>query len=183
MTPLIRLFTLAFILIACTHTAKLGNVTTPSIRSSPTVPKETPPSSVAPKNTSPPCSVTIPNRNTPPGERPSSYHFGNGALWTALWPEGKVVCRQDLVGQILPDGSCAMKWAWWRGVHGKLTIEGRRLDAAAPPLRAFISEGYGDVGFQSTAVIFPTEGCWEVTGKVGQASLTFVTLVVKVAEP
>jgi hypothetical protein len=26
---------------------------------------------------------------------------------------------------------------------------------------------------------FPTEGCWEVTGAVGDAELTFVTLVLK----
>jgi len=32
---------------------------------------------------------------------------------------------------------------------------------------------------QPTELIFPTEGCWEVTGRVGDASLTFVTLVVR----
>jgi len=83
-------------------------------------------------------------------------------------------------GFVGSDGSLAMKWPWWRGVSGKLTIEGRRLDAPAPPLRAHIPEGYGDSGFQSTALIFPTQGCWEVTGIVGNAQLTFVTLVVQV---
>jgi hypothetical protein len=72
-----------------------------------------------------------------------------------------------------------MKWWWWRGVRGSLLITGRRLDAAAPPLRADIPSGYGDIGFQSTALTFPTEGCWEVTGTVGNTELTFVTLVVK----
>jgi len=28
-------------------------------------------------------------------------------------------------------------------------------------------------------VIFPTEGCWQVTGRVGRADLTFVTFVIK----
>jgi hypothetical protein len=78
------------------------------------------------------------------------------------------------------DGALAMKFFWWRGVHGALTIEGKRLDAPAPPLRSRIPEGYGDIGFQSSAIIFPTEGCWQVTGKVGASSLTFVTRVVKV---
>jgi hypothetical protein len=73
-----------------------------------------------------------------------------------------------------------MKFLWWRGVRGKLTIQGQRLDAPAPPLRADIPGGYGDTGFQATGLIFPTEGCWEVTGKVGESSLTFVTRVVKV---
>ena len=36
--------------------------------------------------------------------------------------------------------------------------------------------------FKPTALIFPTEGCWEVTGKVGETSLTFVTRVVKIEE-
>jgi hypothetical protein len=39
----------------------------------------------------------------------------------------------------------------------KLTVLGKRLDASAPPLRADIPEGYGDTGFQATALIFPTE--------------------------
>jgi hypothetical protein len=43
---------------------------------------------------------------------------------------------------------------------------------------ANIPSGYGDSGFQATGIIFPTEGCWEVTGRVGEASLTFVTLVI-----
>ena len=91
-----------------------------------------------------------------------------------------MIFARDGPGFVLPDGSFEMKWPWQRGVSGKLTIEGRRLDAPAPPLRADIPEGYGDSGFQSTALIFPTQGCWEVTGIVGNAQLTFVTLVVQV---
>jgi len=63
-----------------------------------------------------------------------------------------------------------------------LLNEGRRLDEPASPLRAEIPAGYGDFGFQSSALIFPTPGCWEVTGHVGTASLTFVTLVHRIGE-
>jgi hypothetical protein len=42
-----------------------------------------------------------------------------------------------------------------------------------------VPDGYGATGFQASAVSYPTEGCWEVTGRVGDASLTFVTLVLK----
>jgi hypothetical protein len=136
-----------------------------------------------PQNTSTSCPVTHPNGKTPPDQIPSPGDHGNGALWTDLWPAGTVVFRPRGPGFVLPDGSLSMKFGWWRGVRGKLTIRGRRLDAPAPPLRARIPEGYGDIGFQSTALIFPTEGCWEVTGKVGEASLTFVTRVVKIVEP
>jgi hypothetical protein len=72
-----------------------------------------------------------------------------------------------------------MKWPWWRGVRGELSIEGRRLDGEAESLGAEIPEGYGLSGFQPSGILFPSEGCWEVTGTVGDASLTFVTLVVK----
>ena len=74
-----------------------------------------------------------------------------------------------------------MKIAWYRGkgVFGKLAIQGKRLDAEGPPLRAEIPDGYGDTRFQASEVIFPTEGCWQVTGTVADASITFVTRVVK----
>ena len=129
--------------------------------------------------TTPPCPVTAPNGSTPPNEQASDLNHGNGEIWTVLWPEGKVVFEPGGPGQILPDGSLDMKWGWWRGVTGQLTIEGRRLDASAPPLRADIPEGYGATGFQASGLIFPSPGCWEVTGKVGEAKLTFITLVVK----
>jgi hypothetical protein len=78
-----------------------------------------------------------------------------------------------------PDGSIGMKFGWWRAVEGSLRIGGRRLDGPAPPLRADVPGGYGEMGFQSSGVYFPTEGCWEVTGTVGGTRLTFVTFVVE----
>jgi hypothetical protein len=125
----------------------------------------------------PACPVTVPNGSTPPGEAYSPEHHGNGELWTVLWPDGNIVIGPQ---DIMPDGSLSAKSLWWRGVKGQLTIEGRRLDAEASPLRADIPGGYGDSGVQATALIFPTEGCWEVTGRVGDAALTFVTRVTKV---
>jgi hypothetical protein len=127
------------------------------------------------------CPVTHPNGSTPPGERPASTHHGDGALWVGLWPEGTIVIPAD---QAQRAGPLVMKFPWWRGsgVRGVLTIAGRRLDAPAPPLAANISEGYGDTGFQGTAIIFPASGCWEVTGMAGTARLTFVVLVVSTAQ-
>jgi hypothetical protein len=122
----------------------------------------------------PKCEATKPNGNSPPGERPSPHFHGGDGLWTSLW-RGEP-SEPDLE---LQDGSLSMKFPWWRGVKGKLTIEGRRLDASAPPLRSKIPDGYGDTGFQPTGLIFPTEGCWEVVGRVGDASLKIVILVTK----
>jgi len=97
-----------------------------------------------------------------------------------LWPDGTVLFKPGGAGFLTRDGSLGMKIGWRRGVSGQLRIEGRRLDAAAPPLRAEVPSGYGDRGFQATYVIFPEPRCWEVTGRVNNASVTFVTRVVKV---
>lgn len=115
----------------------------------------------------------------------TSYNttFGDAALSTfGLWPNGEVVFRPGGSGFVTNDGALGMKFGWQRGVRGKLTIEGRRLDAPAPPLRSEVNNGYGDIGFQASYVIFPTPGCWEVTGRVADASLTFVTRVVKIGD-
>ena len=32
--------------------------------------------------------------------------------------------------------------------------------------------------FQVSGITFPTDGCWEITGRLGDASLNFVVLVV-----
>jgi hypothetical protein len=117
------------------------------------------------------CPLTRPNRSVPPGSTAGSEFHGNGEIWVGLWTANVVVWDRH------EDGSIHAKFGWWRGVPGQLRIEGRRLDAPAPPLQAHIPSGYGDQGFQATGLIFPTEGCWEVTGRVGHASLTFVTLV------
>jgi hypothetical protein len=64
-------------------------------------------------------------------------------------------------------------------VSGRLTIVGERLDAPAPPLRAFVPGAYGPIGFQATGLRFPTAGCWEVVGSVAGHEVTFVVLVEK----
>lgn len=133
------------------------------------------------------CPVTLPRRapNAAQGLFGAGSAHWNGSLFVGgLWPDGTVVFRPGGPGFVLPDGSLSMKFGWFRGagLRGKLTIHGRRLDASAPPLRADIPEGYGDTGFQATGLIFPTEGCWEVTGEVGDTRLTFVTRVVKINE-
>jgi hypothetical protein len=125
--------------------------------------------------TAKPCPVTQPNGATPPGEQQSGLNHGNGKLWTVLWPHGVVLASGP--DQVYPDGSVRMKFPWWRGVMGRLSIEGHRLDAPAAPLRAVMSD-YGLTGFQASGIIFQAAGCWEVTGRVKTASLTFVTLVV-----
>jgi hypothetical protein len=129
------------------------------------------------------CQPTLPNGRGIPTEEPAPYLHGNDALSTGLDIHGTTYTfdpRRAGPGVILPDGS--LRWpkiGFRRGVRGRLTIDGRRLDAPAPPLRPVIPDGYGDIGFQVAALVFPTPGCWEITGRVGNASLSFVVNVVR----
>ena len=122
------------------------------------------------------CAVTLPDGSHRPRD-PAGLEqlgFGNGELWVGLWPHGVVRATVDDVNQ---RGEIVMKFPWDRAVRGRLHITGRRIDAEAPPLRSHVPD-YGLTGFQSTAVTFPTVGCWEITGRVAsQTSLTFVTSV------
>ncbi len=129
------------------------------------------------------CRRTIPSRIGPPGTTPADLFgwassYGNGKLWAGgLGPAG-VITASAANGLLNPDGSIGYKYGWWRNITGYLTISGRRLDAPAPPLKPSVPSGYGNTGFQASGVTFPTEGCWQITGKVGPTSLTFLTLVV-----
>lgn len=131
----------------------------------------------------PTCPVAAPNGHRYPDEPTAgNLNLGDENLVTELWPGGRVEFKPGGPGCVEPDGYLGMKWPWWRSVRGALTIEGRRLDGSAGPLRATIPRGYGDTGFQSTGLLFAGPGCWEVTGRVGDASLSFVVLVVKTAD-
>ena len=91
----------------------------------------------------------------------SAMAHGNKSLWVgALWPHGVVIITADNIDS---RGYLGMKFGWYRLKSGFLRITGKRLDAPAPPLQA-ITGGYGMFAFNASDVIFPTEGCWRVTG-------------------
>jgi hypothetical protein len=129
------------------------------------------------------CPITQPGGNVPPGNVPrgkgGSGWFGNEALSTNvhMWSESGAIPVDE--GHRWSGGGYGdFKWAWYRFSPGKLEIEGHRIDGPAAPMTASVPDGYGDLGFQVSGLIFPTAGCWEVTGRIGAASLTFVTLVI-----
>jgi hypothetical protein len=80
------------------------------------------------------------------------------------------------------------KIAWWREGYSwtaepqpKLTVTGRRLDAAAPALNVSrATNAYAeDIGsVMLVGVDFPTPGCWQISGYYGDALLSFVVQVI-----
>lgn len=102
----------------------------------------------------------------------------NDAL-ESVAPGVTVVFRPGGPGFVDRDGALGIKWGWVRHKAGQLIVGGRRLDGDAPPARAYMNDGYGTRGFQASYLIFPTPGCWEITGRIGDQSLTFIVQVEK----
>jgi hypothetical protein len=123
------------------------------------------------------CPVTIPNGKTPPGAEPSPRFHWNGLLGTSLPVDGVFVGHRRE-----PDGSIFDKLGWVpTGIGGVLTVRGRRLDAPSRPLRVLaVRWGYSSTGRGgwASAVVFPSEGCWKLTGRVKDVSLSYVVKVV-----
>jgi hypothetical protein len=153
----------------------------PALPHSPTPSGATPPTpSAEPTVPVGSCPVTLPA--PVPATQPwrsqlfgSGNAFGNGSLWVGGLPDGGVLHPQPT--EVGPGGEVSRKFGWWRAVPGELTITARRLDTAAPIVRGDVPQGYGNQGFQSSGVTFPTPGCWEVTGSLETTQLTFVVLV------
>ena len=110
---------------------------------------------------------------TTPGRRSGLFNHGNGLLSSTVPPDGVVVGdRRE------PDGSLFWKPGWLpRGVvTHDLVVTGERLDALAPPMRVLAVRWGG--GSWRTASTFPSEGCWRITGRLGDVSLSYVVWVV-----
>src|SRR5438477_5073531 len=137
---------------------------------------------------SPPSYVTVCPVTQPSGsvqvDGSGSFNYGNERLRTILWPHGTLRAGRLPNGgsyaTVRQDGSIRAKLGWWRSTPGTLTISGQRLDGPAPPLHADVPAGYGETGFQPTAIVFPSVGCWRIEGHLAGALLELVVRVVKV---
>lgn len=99
--------------------------------------------------------------------------YGNGLLSTTLPLTGVLSVQRDL--------SDKLGWLPREGFTGVLTVRGERLDAASPPMKVLgVNWGYSSTGRGSwaSAVRFPSEGCWRITGRVRDISLSYVVKVV-----
>lgn len=105
--------------------------------------------------------------------------YGNGLLSTSVPQPGTIVAEAE------PDGSLFQKLGWIpnRILGGlNLTVRGERVDEVAPPMRVLrVSWGTSSDGRGSwaSAVLFPSEGCWRISGRVADVSLTYTVRVVR----
>ena len=102
---------------------------------------------------------------------------GNGLLSVFVGADG------TNLGQRESDGAISDKLGWIprTGLDGTLRVTGQRLDAPSPPMRVLaVTWSYSSAGKGSwaSAVVFPSEGCWRLTGRVEDVSLTYVVRVV-----
>ena len=121
------------------------------------------------------CAVTRPNGIAPPDASLSATWHGNERLAISLWTRGVVVSGD---GERRSDGSVTVKYGWWRGLDGNVSIRGRRTDGNAAAIASEGPDGYDERGFQPSLITFPTPGCWEIVGRVGNESVTVRLLVV-----
>jgi hypothetical protein len=138
-----------------------------------------PPSSVSPSEST---SASVCPLTEPVWAKPSedsavlnSPEYGNyfvnedRSMWVSAWWTEK----KEYYLQVSEEGN---KVGWFRPEGATLEITGRRIDGEAPPLKAYIPCCY-PTRFQTSSLIFPTEGCWEVTGKAADRVLSFVVRV------
>lgn len=127
------------------------------------------------------CPATSENGQGPPGIAAGGL-FGNGRLATSAY--GLILANDRTLNA---DGSISEKFPWFGApsLRGDLRISGKRLDRRITrPLHARINGGGltnapPGTQFWSSAVTFPTTGCWRIDGQVGVVHLSLVVVVRK----
>lgn len=138
---------------------------------------DTSPMSPAESTTTAVCQVTEPAWVKPPedaaveGSPEYGYYFVNQdrSIWASAW-------WTEAEDYHLLAGEEGVKVGWFRPAGATLEITGQRVDGQAAPLHTHVPCCY-PTRFQATGLIFPTEGCWEVTAKAADSELSFVVWV------
>jgi len=101
----------------------------------------------------------------------SAFFHGTPGLWGLVYPHWKLGGLEERKIVFFSE-----HYNYWkREGNPQMTVEARRMDAAAPPVQADHVNGAGpsfrygeqpdpnNPGFMSTALQIPTAGCWEIT--------------------
>lgn len=109
---------------------------------------------------------------------PSSHRYGSRRLWTRLPAAGVLRVRRNHPD----DGAFGTKLSWIpdRACSLALEVSGQRLDAPGRMRVRGVFWGYSSAGKGSwaSAVAFPKPGCWQITGRAGPTTLSYVVKVV-----
>lgn len=132
------------------------------------------------------CPVSLPNLSESPDPYYISDKYGYGnpeqTMFIDLWKDGVVYFCPNCAGNISPDGHMSMKFWFYRTMPGEVIFEGRRIGEAGEvdhlDSLGESADGYGETGFHPVGLVFPGQGCWEVTARIGETQMTFVTLVI-----
>jgi hypothetical protein len=119
------------------------------------------------------CASTLPNGNPPTRETsPIAFRFhGNGQLSAFLRTDGTLVTNAL--------GGYKMRWRAKEGGSAPFTVRYRLLDPPSAPLTARTGTFGGSYGPASTmSQMGFTAGCWQITGRLRDVNLGFVTKVV-----
>ncbi len=104
-------------------------------------------------------------------------------LWVTIPENGVLRLRPDDVvtfGPLKDWRTTKVTWLREEGVEGFVIVSGERLDEhseLSPQTPLSPQRQYVKVGPVITGLAFPEEGCWEVTGSVGDHEITFVVEV------
>lgn len=123
-----------------------------------------------------------PQRSNNPFERDASLYYEDG-LWVTIPEDGVLRLTSDdaiAFGPLVGWRSATVTWLRDEGVEGFVIVSGQRLDAMSelsPQTPLSPQRQYVRVGVVQTGLAFPSEGCWEVIGMVGERELRFVVEV------
>jgi hypothetical protein len=104
-------------------------------------------------------------RVKPPDDAAVNSVTGQGEYFVnedrSIWASAQWVMDKEY---LLAERENGIKVGWFRPAGATLEITGQRLNGNSPPLEAIVPCCY-PTRFQASGLIFPTEGCWEVTAK------------------
>jgi len=130
------------------------------------------------------CVVTKPVKTRPaatidPFPPDAALYYEDG-IWVKIPATGVYeLSPADTInfGPLIGWRSTEVQWLRDDGVEGFITVSGMRLDQPledSPQTPLSPQRQYVKVGPVRTGLAFPSDGCWEVTGTVGDHSITFV---------
>jgi hypothetical protein len=94
--------------------------------------------------------------------------IGAGSIWTSPRSLTTEPWYNDVRGEY------RLKMPWFRTKPGRLALTGKRLDGPARFRADTAKPGdYAPTGFEPSALMFSTTGCWKITAHHRQSSFVF----------